>query len=199
MWRSRPAAVGCDYVASIGIHEENRQCTKADLRLARRDRSGPLGDSDDRTSTFRRSSGKPFRWCSKLCSDRVGKSPIATGQDRIATGSFSAENRRIGRVSRKSDRALVGLANRRLRGPRCPGSPEPLRSPLSTHQSAGWSGARQAHPGRLPASYLCRAPSRQANVVGPAGTRGGKGYREGRGRQTASGFHVGWSGCWATR
>ena len=49
------------------------------------------------------------------------------------------------------------------------------------------------------AASLCRAPSEPANVVGPAETRGRKGYREGRGRQTASGFHVGRSGCWATR
>ena len=30
--------------------------------------------------------------CSKLCSDRVGKRQIGTGQDRIAIGRFSAGN-----------------------------------------------------------------------------------------------------------
>jgi hypothetical protein len=52
--------------------------------------------------------------CSKLCSSRVGKRGIGTGRDRIAIGRFSARNRKIRRDSRGADRALVGLANRRL-------------------------------------------------------------------------------------
>ena len=35
--------------------------------------------------------------CSKLCSSRVGKRQIGTGQDRIAIRSFSAGNRKIWR------------------------------------------------------------------------------------------------------
>jgi hypothetical protein len=52
--------------------------------------------------------------CSKLCSDRVGKPQIGTRQDRVVIGRFSAGNRKIRRDSREADRALVGLANRRL-------------------------------------------------------------------------------------
>ncbi len=57
----------------------------------------------------------PCRWCSKLCSDRVGKGWIGTGRDRIAIGRFLAGNCKTGRNSREDDPALVGLANRRLR------------------------------------------------------------------------------------
>ena len=52
--------------------------------------------------------------CSKLCSDRVGQRRIGTGRDKIAIGRFSAGNCKIRRDLRGPDRALVGLANRRL-------------------------------------------------------------------------------------
>jgi hypothetical protein len=56
----------------------------------------------------------PFPWCSKLCSDRVGKRQIGTRQDKIAIGGFWLETGRTWRESRDANRALVGLANHRL-------------------------------------------------------------------------------------
>jgi hypothetical protein len=53
-----------------------------------------------RYSAARRVPGRsrrvPFAWCSKLCSDRVGKRQIGTRRDGIAIGRFVAENRKIG-------------------------------------------------------------------------------------------------------
>jgi hypothetical protein len=53
-----------------------------------------------RYSAARRVPGRPrrvpFGWCSKLCSDRVGKRQIGTRRDGIAIGRFVAENRKIG-------------------------------------------------------------------------------------------------------
>jgi hypothetical protein len=59
--------------------------------------------------------GQPFGWCSILCSARVGKRQISTGEDRIAIERFSAGNREIPRDSRDGDQTLLGLANRRFR------------------------------------------------------------------------------------
>jgi len=54
--------------------------------------------------------------CAANCAAIVsGKRQIATRQDRIGIGRFSAGTRRIRRDSRGADRTLVGLANRRLR------------------------------------------------------------------------------------
>ena len=73
--------------------------------------------------------------CSKLCSRRVGKRQIGTGQDRIAIRRISAGNREIWRDSRGVDGTLVGLANRRLR---------PLGH-LTIDGSAGSPAPRLAH------------------------------------------------------
>ena len=59
--------------------------------------------------------GSRGRWCSNLCSERVGKWQIGTRQDRIAIGRFLAGNRKIRRDSRERDQTLVGLANRLTR------------------------------------------------------------------------------------
>jgi hypothetical protein len=49
-----------------------------------------------------------------LCSERDDKRQLGTGWGENRIREVFGENRKIGRDSREGDRALVGLANRRL-------------------------------------------------------------------------------------
>jgi hypothetical protein len=94
-------AQGCRAGRHFRVPSSSRKSTSVTTARARR------GPGSSRSS--------PCGWCSKLCSERVGKRQIGTRQDKIAIGRFSAGNRESRRNSREADRALVGLANRRFR------------------------------------------------------------------------------------
>jgi hypothetical protein len=110
----------------------------------------------------------PFRWCSELCSDRVGKAQIGTRKDGITLGRFSAGNCKNRCDSRRADQALVGLANRRFR----PLSHLTTARKLSINEMATYTPdgervcrtARTTHPPMLAIGECSSAPSESRPV-----------------------------------